>query len=210
MPIKTRNEKLAAKVVAALQERYFEAYYCKTKEDALALSLSLIPENHTVAWGGSATVTALGLQEKVKTKFNVIDRDAATTPEEKTELMRRSLLADTYLTGVNAISEQGELVNVDGFGNRVAAMIYGPTNVIAIAGMNKIVKSLEDAIGRARNHAAPINAQRFPELRTPCATTGSCGNCKSPDSICSYISIIRMCRPAGKIKVILIGEELGF
>ena len=118
-------------------------------------------------------------------------------------------MCDTYLTGANAISEDGEIVNVDGNGNRVAAMTFGPKSVIVACGMNKVVKTAEDATSRARNTAAPVNAQRF-DIRTPCKTTGSCADCKSTDSICSYIVRTRLCKPAGRIKVVLVGEALGF
>jgi hypothetical protein len=209
-PITLRNAKLADKVVKALKERYFEAFYCNNREEALELALSLIPREDVVSWGGSETVAQTGLLERVKEKYRVIDRDTANNPEERFSLMRQALLADTYLTGANAISEDGQLVNIDGNGNRVAAMIYGPQNVIVIAGMNKVVKTADDALVRARTIAAPINAQRFPALNTPCMRNGTCSDCKSVDSICSCISVIRLSRPAGKIKVILIGEELGF
>jgi L-lactate utilization protein LutB len=124
--------------------------------------------------------------------------------------MRRALLCDTYLAGTNAISEDGQLVNIDGNGNRVAAMIYGPKQVIVAAGMNKVAKTLPDAVVRARNIAAPANVQRFPGLKTPCNETGSCADCLSPDTICSFLVTIRYCKPAGRIKVVLIGKDLGF
>ncbi len=206
----SRNEKLGPRVVKALKSRHFEAFYCTTSEEALALAISLIPQDHVVAWGGSATTAKIGLIQAVKENYHVINRDEAESADEKMTLMRQSLLADTYITGTNAISENGVLVNVDGIGNRVAAMIYGPKNVVVVAGMNKVVRSVEDAVVRARTIAAPTNAQRFPDLSTPCLVSGSCENCKSLDSICSYISVIRLCRPAGKIKVILIGENLGY
>ena len=153
---------------------------------------------------------ALGVIDRVKKGgWRVIDRSTAQSQEEKIEIMRRALLCDTYLTGANAISEDGEIVNVDGNGNRVAAMTFGPKSVIVACGMNKVVKTAEDAISRARNTAAPVNAQRF-DIRTPCKTTGSCADCKSTDSICSYIVRTRLCKPAGRIKVVLIGEAIGF
>lgn len=208
--INLRYEKLGTQVVRALQKRHFEAFYCSGKEEALSLALSLIPESDVVAWGGSATIAKIGLKDSVRATYTVIDRDVASNSEEKDSLMRESLLADTYLTSTNAISEDGQLVNIDGIGNRVAAMIYGPKRVIVVAGMNKVVKTLDDAMTRARTYAAPVNAQRFPDLKTPCLKTGACGDCLSTDSICSYISIHRLCKPAGRIKVILIGENLGY
>lgn len=205
-----RNEKLGAKIVDALKKRHFEAYYCATGEEAKEKALSLIPEGHVVSWGGSETLSQIGLLQEMRSgRYSVIDRDTARTPEERVDLMRKALLADTFLGSSNAISEDGQLVNIDGNGNRVAAMIYGPTNVILVIGLNKAVATVEDAVRRARHLAAPTNAQRFlPD--TPCAYTGTCADCTAQDCICAYISVTRISRPAGKIKVILVGEVLGF
>ena len=123
--------------------------------------------------------------------------------------MRQGLLADYFISGANAVSEDGEIINIDGMGNRVGAIVYGPDHVVMIAGMNKVAKTLEDAVKRARTIAAPINKQRFGGT-TPCAKTGSCGDCKAEDCICCQMLVTRVCRPAGRIKVILVGEELGF
>jgi len=205
-----RNEKLGAGLIKALSLRHFDAYYCASSSEAAEKILSLIPKTDVVSWGGSMTMEALGVIDRVKKGgWRVIDRSTAQSQEEKIEIMRRALLCDTYLTGANAISEDGEIVNVDGNGNRVAAMTFGPKSVIVACGMNKVVKTAEDAISRARNTAAPVNAQRF-DIRTPCKTTGSCADCKSTDSICSYIVRTRLCKPAGRIKVVLVGETLGF
>ena len=205
-----RNEKLSASLIKALSLRHFDAYYCASASEAAEKILSLIPKTDVVSWGGSVTMEALGVIDRVKKDGRrVIDRSTAQSQEEKIEIMRRALLCDTYLTGANAISEDGEIVNVDGNGNRVAAMTFGPKSVIVACGMNKVVKTAEDAVSRARNTAAPVNAQRF-DIRTPCKTTGSCADCKSTDSICSYIVRTRLCKPAGRIKVVLVGEALGF
>ena len=205
-----RNEKLGAGLIKALSLRHFDAYYCASSSEAAEKILSLIPKTDVVSWGGSMTMEALGVIDRVKKGgWRVIDRSTAQSQGEKIAIMRRALLCDTYLTGANAISEDGEIVNVDGNGNRVAAMTFGPKSVIVACGMNKVVKTAEDAISRARNTAAPVNAQRF-DIRTPCKTTGSCADCKSTDSICSYIVRTRLCKPAGRIKVVLVGETLGF
>lgn len=205
-----RNRKLGEKVTAALRRRHFEANYCETVQEAREKALSLIPEGDTVAWGGSETLNETGIMAELRSgRYHTIDRDRARDAQERTQLMRESLLADTYITSSNALSEDGQLVNVDGNGNRVAAMIYGPSNVILVIGINKVVKSLEDAWSRARNTAAPINAQRF-GLKTPCSGNGSCADCTAADCICAYISTIRISRPAGRIKVVLVGEKLGF
>lgn len=208
-PKQLRNEKLGAKVVKTMESRHFEAYYCGTREDALKKALELIPEGSVVAWGGSVTMNEIGLSEALHNgKYQLIDRDAAP-PEEKRKLMRQGLLADYFISGANAVSEDGEIVNIDGNGNRVGTIVYGPDHVVIIAGMNKVVKTLEDAVKRARTIAAPINKQRFGGT-TPCVKTGSCGDCKAEDCICCQILVTRVCRPAGRIKVILVGEELGF
>lgn len=208
----TTDKNVVAKTLENLKRRQFEAYYCETADEACGLALSLIPEGDSVAWGGSKTAEQIGLIQAVRTagKFNVIDRDKATTPEEKAAFMRQGLSADTFISGINGLSSDGWIVNIDGTGNRVAATVYGPRNIIFVAGVNKLVDGgVEDAIDRARNIAAPRNAQRF-DIATPCKATGKCADCLSPCTICSQFVLTRFCKPAGRIKVILIGEELGF
>ena len=205
-----RNQVLGETLVKNLTKRGMGAYYCATKEEALAKALELIPEEDVVAWGGSVSIKEIGLLDAVKKRNPVIDRELADTPEEKAELMRNALLCDTYLMSSNAISKDGELVNIDGNGNRVAAMIFGPKQVIMVVGMNKIAGTLEGAIDRARHVAAPINASRFAGLGTPCAKLGTCANCLSPDSICCQMVITRISRVKERIKIILVGENLGF
>ena len=141
--------------------------------------------------------------------YRALDRDKCKTLEERDQIARDCLQADVFLTGANAISLDGQMVNIDGSGNRVAAIIYGPKNVLVIAGMNKVADSLEAAIERARTVAAPINQQRF-GLDNPCTVTGVCGDCKSETCICNHIVVTRHCRPVGRIKFILVGEDLGF
>ena len=209
-PVSMRNEKIGKKVCEALNSRGFCACYCNTKQDALIKALSFIPEGKTVSWGGCKSAEEIGLIEAVKNgNYTVLDRDTAQTPEERQQIMKQALTCDVFLSGTNAITETGELVNIDGMGNRVAAMTYGPNSVIVIAGMNKLVSNVMDAANRARTTAAPINAQRF-DIKTPCKIDGACHDCNSPDSICSYIVRTRRCKPEGRIKVILVGESLGF
>lgn len=208
MFLKKRNDKAGPLVAEALNKRGFDAYYVSTAEEAKAKALELIPEGAVVSWGGSVTVDQIGLKEEVLNKFSVINRDAAKSPEERMELMRQALTCDTFLMSANAITEDGQLVNIDGNGNRVAALCFGPKEVIVVAGMNKVVGSLEDAWDRARNYAAPVNAQRF-ELPTPCGKTGLCADCKNSSTICTHFVVTRMGKN-GRIKVILVGEELGF
>ena len=144
-----------------------------------------------------------------KGNYKAIDREAAKSVEEKEQAARDCFGADFFVTGANALSLDGQMVNIDGLGNRVAAIVYGPKNILVIAGMNKVADSLEKAVVRARTVAAPINQQRFLQ-NNPCTQTGICADCKSETCICNQILITRHCRPAGRIKMILVGEELGF
>ena len=210
-PMVKRSALAGERVVKALQSRHFEACYCATKAEALQKALSYIPEGSSVGWGGSVSVEEIGLKEAVRgPKYKAIDRDAVSDPAEKTRLMKQCLSAGVFLMGTNALTQDGELVNIDGTGNRLAAMCFGPDSVIVIAGINKLAPDLDTAIARARSVAAPINAARFPGLDTPCAKTGLCANCRSESCICNQILITRNSRPAGRIKVIVVGEELGF
>ncbi len=209
-PLEMRNSKLGVQIVKALQSRKFDAFFVENKQDALQLALSLIPKDHVVSWGGSATLKEIGLIEEVKKSFKVIDRDLGQTKEEKTQIMRQALLSDTFLTSANALSEDGQIVNIDGTGNRISATIFGPSNVIFVIGMNKVCKTVEDAWSRARNTGAPANAQRFEDLGTPCSINGTCSDCKSDNCICAYLLTTRFSKPAHKIKVILVNELLGF
>lgn len=208
--MKTYYEKRGQVLVKNLGSRHFEAYYCPDAASALAKALELIPEGASVGWGGALSAQQIGLIDAVKAgNYAVIDRDAAKTPEERTQALKRCLMADVFLSGANALSLDGQMVNIDGTGNRVAAIVYGPETVLVIAGMNKVCDTLDDAMTRARTVAAPMNKQRFP-FKTPCEVTGACADCKSEDCICNQILITRNCRPAGRIKFILVGEELGF
>jgi len=209
-PMEMRYDKLGPKVAEALKSRFFEAWYFSEIPEAVEKIFSLIPKTDTVSWGGSLTTTGLNLTKMAAEKgYKVIDRDKAANPAERTELMRQALLCDTFLTGTNAMTEDGQLVNIDGGGNRVAAMCFGPKQVIVVAGLNKVRKTIETAVARARTIAAPANMQRFPNSKTPCNATGICEDCLSPDTICTFIVRTRVCKPAGRIKVILIGKDLG-
>ena len=197
-------------LVKNLQSRHFDAYYCENREEALETALKLIPEGASVGWGGALSAEQIGLMEALhQGDYRPIDRSLARDQEERDQMMRDMLLCDVFLTGANGLSLDGQMVNIDGTGNRVAAMIYGPKSVIVIAGMNKVEDTLEDAVRRARTVAAPMNNQRF-NNDNPCSVTGTCGNCKNLTCICNQIVITRHCRPAGRIKFILVGEELGF
>ncbi|MBO7251143.1 MAG: lactate utilization protein [Oscillospiraceae bacterium] len=203
-------EKRAQVMVKNLQSRHFDAYYCATKEEALEKAISLIPAGASVGWGGALSAQQIGLLDAINQgNYVALDRDKAANMQEREEIQRKCLLADWFITGANALSIDGQMVNIDGNGNRVAAIVYGPKQVLVIAGMNKVVDTLESAVIRARTVAAPMNKQRFP-LQTPCEVTGTCADCKSDSCICNQILITRNSKPAGKIKVILVGEELGF
>ena len=208
-PKKLCYEKRGAILVKNLQSRHFEAYYCPDQASALAKALELIPEGASVGWGGAMTARQIGLIDAVKNgNYAAIDRDLADSFAKRLEAEKECLFSDVFLTGANAISLDGQMVNIDGHGNRTAAIIYGPKNILVIAGMNKVADTLEHAVNRARTVAAPVNQQRF-QGQTPCTTTGVCGDCKSQDCICNQILITRHCSPAGRIKFILIGEDLG-
>ena len=207
--ISTRNRLLGEEVVKALKRRDFDAYYCDDREQAVNKALSLIPQGSTVTWGGSMTIRDIGLTSAIKQgDFIAYDRDEIPPPE-RAVFLREHFFSDVYLTSTNALTQDGILFNIDATGNRVASMIYGPKNVIVVVGINKIVKDIDAAISRARNTAAPINAQRF-DIHTPCKATGECADCKSPGCICSYMVATRMCNPPQKIKVIIVGDYLGF
>lgn len=207
---KSYYDKRAALLVKNLQSRHFDAYYCASKAEALEKALSLIPSGTSVGWGGSMTCQQIGLLDAIRAgDYRALDRYATNGPEEWENVMRQCLLSDTFLTGANAISLDGQMVNIDGLGNRVAAIVYGPKQVIVVAGMNKVVDTLDAAIERARTVAAPMNQQRF-DHPNPCGFTGKCADCKTETCICNQILITRGCRPSGKIKFILVGEDLGF
>lgn len=206
-----RSALLAPKLIKALQGRKFRACYCANAAEAAEKALSLISPGSTVSWGGSVTLKEAGLIDRVyQGDYAVIDRDQAKDMEERFDLMRKSLLCDVYLTSVNAVSEDGILVNVDNVGNRTAAITFGPKSVIAVVGMNKVCKTADDAVARARTYAAPVNAARLPLQKIPCALTGSCADCRTDECICSVVVQTRMCRPAGRVMVILVGEPLGY
>ena len=202
-----RNELLAQKVIKGLESRNMTAYYADTKEDALKTALSLIPEGSSIAMGGAVSAHEIGLVNAVKSgNYRFIDRDAAA---DKRAAMLAAYDADWFLASANAMTDDGIIVNIDGNANRVSAIANGPKHVLFIVGMNKICPDIDSALKRARNVAAPVNAQRF-GLDTPCAKTGKCMDCKSPDTICCQFLITRFSRHAGRISVILVNDDLGF
>lgn len=210
-PIEERNQKLAQELIKQLNRRHIEAFYCPTGEEAVKKVSELITDGSTVTWGGTATVRDLGIPAMLKNRgtLQVLDRDEVETPEEKQEMYLKAFSADVYLTSANAISEDGVIVNIDGNGNRIAAISWGPKRVIFVIGLNKVAQTVEAALARARGIASPINSQRF-EMNTPCKLDGKCHNCNSPESICSYVHFLRNSRGGGRHIVVLVGENLGY
>ncbi len=202
-----RNELLAQKVIKGLSSRNMTGYYAENREAALKLALSLIPEGSSVTMGGATSAQEIGLVDALKAgPWNFIDRNAW---EDKRAAMLAAYDADVFLSSVNAMTEDGVLVNIDGNSNRVSAIAQGPRKVIFIVGMNKVCSDPDAAMKRARNVAAPTNAQRF-GLSTPCSKTGAYMDCKAPDSICCQFLITRFSRHAGRMHVILVNDTLGF
>ena len=202
-----RNALLAERTIAGLQSRNMSGYYAGDKEEALRIALGLIPEGSSVTMGGCMSAHEIGLVDALKSgNYDFIDRDAF---EDKRAAMLKAYDADVFLTGANAMTDDGVMINIDGNANRVSAIAQGPKKVIFIVGMNKVCPDTDTAMKRARNVAAPINAQRF-GLKTPCSKTGKCFDCKSPDTICCQFLITRFSRHKDRIHVILVGEELGF
>ena len=205
-----RNELLAQKVIKGLESRNMKGYYAANKEEALKLALELIPEGSSVTMGGAMSAREIGLVDTLKGgNYNFIEREGAATPEEKRAATLEGYDADYFLSSANAITEDGVMVNIDGNSNRVSFIAFGPKHVICIVGMNKVCSDVDAAMKRARNVAAPINAQRF-GLNTPCSKTGACMDCKSPDTICCQFLITRYSKHAGRIHVILVNDNLGF
>ena len=204
-----RNELLAQTVIKGLASRNMTGYYAADKEEAKKLALSLIPEGSTVTMGGGMSIGEIGLLDEIrKGNYRYIDRNAAP-PQERRAVELAAYDADVFLVSANAMTQDGILVNIDGNANRVSCIAYGPKKVVCIVGMNKICDDIDGAMKRARNVAAPINTQRF-GLSTPCTKTGTCMNCKSPDTICCQFLITRYSRHTGRIHVILVNDTLGF
>ena len=205
--IKKRNELLAQTVIKGLESRNMSGYYAGSAKEALDKALALIPEGSTVTMGGCMSAAEIGLTDALKDgNYDFIDRDKET---DKRAAMLKAYDADVYIASCNAMTSDGILVNIDGNSNRVSAIAQGPEKVVFIVGMNKVCPDVDSAMKRARNVAAPINVQRF-DLNTPCAKTGTCMDCKSPDTICCQFLITRFSRHKDRIHVIMVNENLGF
>lgn len=209
-PIEIRNEKAAGKVIKNLARRNIEACYCPTAHEAVEKVLEMIPAGSSVTWGGSMSIRDIGIPAALADagKYEVYDRDKAPDRAAATEIYLKAFSCDYYLSSANAITEDGVIVNIDGTGNRVAAITFGPRNVIFVIGMNKLTQNVDAALARARSLAAPVNTARF-DIQTPCKLDGVCHNCLSDDCICNYIHYLRH-SPKGKHKVILVGESIGY
>ena len=207
-PQEQRNELLAKTIIKNLQRRHIEGFYCPSGEEAVKKVSELIADGSTVTWGGTMTVRDLGIPEHLKGRgtLEIIDRDLAETLEERKAMYLRAFSADVYLSSANAISEDGVIVNIDGAGNRVAAITWGPQKVIFVIGLNKVTQTVEAALSRARGTASPINSARF-DIKTPCKADGVCHNCNSQECICNYVHFLRN-SPKGRHTVILVGENL--
>ena len=204
--MRKRNEQLAKTVIKGLNSRNMSGYYAADKEEAVKLALELIPEGSTVAMGGCMTAHEIGLIQALENeKYHYINRDKMTPRDS----LMAAYDADVFLSSANAITSDGIMVNIDGNSNRVSCIAQGPKKVVFLIGMNKVCSDLDSAMKRARNVAAPANAQRF-DIKTPCKETGRCLDCKSPDTICCQILTTRYSRHEGRIHVILINDVLGY
>lgn len=207
---KKRSRLLAQHVMKMLQTRGFQVHYFDTKEEAVSGILNIIPKRSSITWGGSMTIRSMGLTEALsRGDYEVWDRDKAENPSEVREIYLKAFSLDWYLSSVNAISQDGVIVNIDGNGNRVAALTWGPKNVLFVVGINKITGDLPSALQRARSVAATTNSMRF-DIDTPCQKDGICHSCHSKDCICNYFHFIRNSHPTGRHTVVLVGEALGY
>jgi len=209
-PKEIRNELLAEKIIKGLNKRHMEGYFCKTSDEAIKKAQELIAEGSSITWGGSMTIRDMGLAKiLIDGNYNVFDRDVCSDPEALQKGMRDAFFMDWFISSANAITEDGIMVNIDGLGNRVAAITFGPKNVLMVVGLNKVTQDVDSAVKRARSTAATINAHRF-DVKTPCHADGTCHDCTVDDCICSCIHILRNSKIHNRIKVILVDEDLGF
>ncbi|SET22235.1 lactate utilization protein [[Clostridium] polysaccharolyticum] len=209
-PKKQAYEKLANTIIEKFETRGIEGYYCDNKEEALEKAISLIEKGSTITWGGSETLKEIGMLEAIHNgEYILYDRAEAKTKEESRAFYGKAVTADYFLMSSNAVTQDGQLVNIDGAGNRLSLLIYGPENVIVVAGMNKVVKDVDEGIVRTQNVASPPNTIRL-NKDTGCRELGKCVNCLKDDCICCQVVITRKSRVKNRIKVILVGEELGY
>ena len=197
-------------IIKNLNQRNMEGYFFENSADCVKALLNMMEDGAVIGWGGSQSVTECGLMDAIHNgNYTLIDRMTAKTPDESRELYAKTVMADYYLMSTNAITMDGELINIDGNGNRVACLIHGPKHVILVVGMNKLVSNVEDGYRRVRDIASPANTRRL-NKNTPCFHTGRCGDCLSPDCICNQVVITRRSGHAGRIKIFFVAEELGY
>ncbi|MBQ2476485.1 MAG: lactate utilization protein [Desulfovibrio sp.] len=210
-PLTQNYEHLAATVIKGLEKRQMEGYYCPDSSSAVAKALELMPQGSSIAWGGSMTLAQVGLMEAIRAGgYEIIDRDLAKTPEEKRQMYARIVGADFFLMSTNAITQRGELINIDGAGNRVASTLYGHKKVWFVVGRNKLAPTYDEALWRARNVASPKNAQRL-GCKTPCAAKADrCYDCKSPERICRGLVVLWEKMNGSDMEVVLVDEDLGY
>lgn len=205
------NEKRIEKTIKALEKNNMKGYLAKDTDDIISIIKELVDEKSLVACGGSMTLFKTGIIDLLRSgRYNFLDRyEENLSPQEMKEIFRKSFCADAYFTSTNAITEEGELYNVDGMGNRVAAMLYGPDKVIVVCGVNKIVKNIDEAINRNKVVSAPANAKRL-NTKTPCKEVGYCMDCSSSERICCEYTIIKKQRIPDRIHIIFINESFGY
>ena len=207
---KTAFRTTAATIIKQLGRRNIEGYFCEDSAAAVELVLGMVPEGASIGWGGSQSFAETGIKDALQSgPYRMIDRASAHTPEELREIFRQHFASDWFFMGTNAITLKGELVNIDGNANRLACLLHGPEHVVVLAGMNKVVQDVEAGISGAKVGACPPNAARL-HTGTPCGTLGICGNCHDEGCMCCQTVITRHSRQTGRIKVLLIAEDLGF
>lgn len=209
-PIENRNGLLAQRLIKAFDRRNMDAFYCPTAAEAIEKVMELIPRGSSVSWGGSMTLRDMGLTRALHEDggYELLDRDLANDRAEAVEIYLKAFRADYYLSSANAVSEDGVIVNIDGNGNRVAAITFGPQHVIFVIGLNKVAQTVDAALARARSTASPTNTARF-DIKTPCKLDGVCHNCNSPECICNHVHFLRN-SPRRRHTVVLVGETLGY
>jgi len=210
LPKQKYYENVANTIIKNLNKRQIEGYYCKDSKTAVEKALELMTKGSSISWGGSMTLLETGLMDAIQNgNYKIINRDTAKTPEDQRKIYGDICCSDFFLMSTNAITLDGELINIDGRGNRVAFLCYGPQNVLILAGMNKVVSDVESGFKRVRDIASPPNTIRL-NKKTPCTISGKCEDCYSPDCICGQFVVTRRSGVPNRIKVILIGEELGY
>ena len=202
-------KRMADHVIEGLKKRNMEGYYCATKEEAADLIMGMIEPGSKVTWGGSKSMGDLGLMERITNgDYQVISYPMHEKEIAGNPIYQNVVGADYFLMGTNAITVNGELINVDGASNRVGCLVHGPKHVIIIAGINKLVKTVEDGYNRIQTQICPIIADAT-NRKTPCGVAGFCADCHSPECMCCNIVVTRHSRYNGRIKVVIVGEHVG-